>query len=329
MSCELEIRNLTKRFASLTAVSDLSLTVEAGEAVALLGPNGSGKTTTLRCVAGLLHPDSGTVRFAGNLDLHRDFRAARRRFAFLPQKASFPPNLRAVEVLELHARLRSRGAHGGATRGIPEVLAEAGFGDRDRERLVTELSEGMRQRLAVAVASLPEVPLMLLDEPTASLDPQAAVRFREVVHRWRDQGRAVLFSTHVLTDVQELADRVAVLVDGRVVISEPLSRLRARLDRRAVLRVNVGRPTPAHLAAARDAGATDARLNSASVVIQAPIGGRHAILRRLEELGPIHGFETEDPSLEHIYLEALERRDEATSPATEPPGSLPAEKESP
>lgn len=320
MSRELEIRNLTKRFGSLTAVSEVGLTVEAGEAVALLGPNGSGKTTTLRCAAGLLHPDSGTVRFAGGLDLHEDFRAARRRFVFLPQKASFPPNLTVNEVLELHARLRRR-----ETGRIAEALSEAGFDDRDRDRPVADLSGGMRQRLSVAVASLPEVPLMLLDEPTASLDPQAAVRFREVVHRWRRRGRAVLFSTHVLTDVQELADRVVVLVDGRVVISERLPELRARLERRAVLRVKVGRPTPAHLTAAREAGATDARLNSASVVIQAPAEGRHAILRRLEELGPIHGFETEDPSLEHVYLEALERSDEAGSP--EPPGSPPAGKE--
>jgi len=320
MSRELEIQGLTKRFGSLTAVSEVGLTVEAGEAVALLGPNGSGKTTTLRCAAGLLHPDSGTVRFAGGLDLHEDFRAARRRFAFLPQKASFPPNLTVNEVLELHVRLRRR-----ETGRIAEALSEAGFDDRDRDRPVADLSGGMRQRLSVAVASLPEVPLMLLDEPTASLDPQAAVRFREVVHRWRRRGRAVLFSTHVLADVQELADRVVVLVDGRVVISERLPELRARLERRAVLRVHVGRPTPAHLTAAREAGATDARLNSASVVIQAPVEGRHAILRRLAELGPIHGFETEDPSLEHVYLEALERSDEARPP--EPPGSPPPGKE--
>lgn len=310
MSRELEVRDLTKRFGALVAVSEASLTVEAGEAVALLGPNGSGKTTTLRCVAGLLRPDSGSIRFADGLDLHRDFRAAHRRFAFLPQKASFPPNLTVREVLEFHARLRE--LEGSRIEG---ALAEAGFGDRDRDRLVADLSVGMRQRLSVAVASLPDVPLMLLDEPTASLDPQAAVRFREVVNRWRHKGRAVLFSTHVLADVQELADRVVVLVDGRVVISELLPELRARLERRAVLRVNVGRPLPAHVAAAREAGATDARLNSSSVVIQAPVEGRHAILRRLAELGPIHGFETEDPSLEHIYLDALERdRGAGTTP---------------
>lgn len=305
MSCELEVRDLSKRFGPVAAASGVSLSVDSGEAVALLGPNGSGKTTTLRCVAGLLRADSGSVRFAAGLDLHRDFRAARRRFSFLPQKASFPPNLEVREVLEFHARLRGLGA-----KRVEDALSDAGFGDRDRDRRVAELSDGMRQRLSVAVTSLPEVPLMLLDEPTASLDPQAAVEFRERVDRWRHAGRAVLFSTHVLTDVQELADRVVVLVEGRVVISESFPELRARLERRAVLRVHVGRPTSAHLTAAREAGATDARLNSASVVIQAPVEGRHAILRRLEEVGPIHGFETEDPSLEHIYLDALERRNE-------------------
>lgn len=313
MTRELEIRDLSKCFGPVVAAVGVSLEVEAGEAVALLGPNGSGKTTTLRCVAGLLHPDSGSVRFAGGLDLHRDFRAARRRFAFLPQKASFPPNLKVREVLELHARLRRL-----EPERVDDALAEAGFKDSDGGRIVTDLSVGMRQRLSVAVASLPEVPLMLLDEPTASLDPQAAVRFRERVNRWRHRGRAVLFSTHVLTDVQELADRVVVLVDGKVVISEGLPELRARLERRAVLRVNVERPSVAHVEAAREAGATDARLNSASVVIQAPVRGRHAILRRLAELGPIHGFETEDPSLEHIYLDALGRKDEGDSGAEVP-----------
>jgi ABC-type multidrug transport system ATPase subunit len=161
----------------------------------------------------------------------------------------------------------------------------------------------MRQRLSLAVAELPEVEVMLLDEPTAALDPEAALAFRELARGWRRAGRALLLSTHRLTDVQELADRVVVLVGGEPVVEETIAALRARLRRYSVLRVDVPEPGPRHRAAALAAGAEEVTLNGRSLVVQAAEERRLPILEALGALGPVRGFVTEEPSLERIYLE--------------------------
>lgn len=309
MTAAIEVTRLVKSFGTVCAVDDVSFQVEPGETVALLGPNASGKTTTLRCVAGLSRPDSGRVVVAGN-DLERHPRDARRTFAFLPQHASFPGSVTVREVLWFHARLR-----GVDESRVDAALRQAGLDGGVESRRVDELSGGMRQRLALAVAALPDCQVMLLDEPTASLDPQAAIRFRELAGEWRSQGRVLLLSTHVLDDVQELADRVVVLVEGRLVVNEDVGELRARLRRYALLRVDVGTPRPEHVDAALAAGATGARLNHHAVIVTAPVEARYPILRRLEEIGPVRHFETEEPSLEHLYMETVkEKRHAITSP---------------
>lgn len=296
MSRVVEVRGLAKSYGGLRAVDDVSFDVESGEAVCLLGPNASGKTTTLRCVAGLLRPDSGSVRICG-IDLRRGDRRAKQRFSFLPQEPSFPSNVTVREVLDFHARLR------GLDRGrVESALREAGMTESEASRMVGELSGGMRQRLSLAVAGIAEVPLMVFDEPTANLDPESALRFRDQANRWRAEGRSLLFSTHVLTDVEQFADKVLVLVDGKPVAQEDVSQLQADLRQVALLRVDVGRPTEAHLAAAMESGATDARLNHGSVIVTAPVERRYAILKRFGEMGSIYHFDTEEPSIEHIYL---------------------------
>jgi ABC-type multidrug transport system ATPase subunit len=297
MNPVVEVRELSKSYGAIQAIDRVSFDVQPGQAVALLGPNGSGKTTTLRSVAGLLRPDSGTIRVCG-ADLRRDYRRARQQFSYLPQHASFPANVTAREVAEFHARLR--GISGG--RAIA-ALREAGLSELEEGRMVGELSGGMRQRLSLAVAGIAPVPLLLLDEPTANLDPEAALRLRELAHHWRETGRSLLFATHVLTDVEEIADKVVVLVDGKPVAELNVHDLRADLRQFALLRVDVGRPTDAHVSAALACGASRARLNSHAVIITAPVEHRLAILEKLSTMGAVNHFETEQPSLEQIYLE--------------------------
>jgi ABC-2 type transport system ATP-binding protein len=147
---------------------------------------------------------------------------------------------------------------------------------------------------------------MLLDEPTGSLDPEAALRLRRQARRWRDDGRALLFSTHVLDDVEELADRVVLVVGGKVVAQATVKQLLAELHELTVLRIDVGAPTAAHAEAARQGGATHARLNEHAVIVTAPVDRRIEVLDRLRRIGPVHHFETETPSIEHIYLTYLE-----------------------
>lgn len=299
MNPAVEVERLVKSYGAVRAVDEVSFSVAPGEAVALMGPNGSGKTTILRCVAGLLRADAGTVRMNG-LDLRRDPREARRQFSFLPQQPGFPANLNAREVAAFHARLRN----------LPEeralaALREAGVSGEEAEKAVGALSGGMRQRLSLAVAGLAPVRLMLLDEPTGSLDPEAALRLRRQARRWRDEGRALLFSTHVLDDVEELADRVVLLVDGRVVAEKTVKQLFAEMRKLTVLRLDVEQPTEAHVAAALEGGASQARLNEHAIIVTAPVERRVEILDRVKRLGPVRHFETENPSIEHVYLSYL------------------------
>lgn len=298
MTAAIEADRLAKSYGDVRAADGISFAVAEGEAVALMGPNGSGKTTVLRCVAGLLKPDGGRVT-VGGLDLARDPLGARAQLAFLPQQPAFAPSLTPIEVLRFHARLR----------GLPpgragEALREVGL-EAAAKRPAGVLSGGMRQRLALAVASLAPVRAMLLDEPTASLDPEAALDLRRRARRWRDEGRALLFATHVLDDVAEVADRVVILVEGRKVAEERVPDLLARVRSLGVLKVDVEKPTEAHVDAALRGGATRARLNGKAVIVTAPLDRRYAILQRLGEVGPVRTFETHAPSVEDLYLAYL------------------------
>jgi len=298
MTPMIDVRGLVKSYGDVTAVDGASFGVAAGEAVALMGPNGSGKTTILRCIAGLLRPDDGTITVDG-LDARRDAREARARLAFLPQQAAFAPTLTPREIAGFHARLRDL-----PPERAMEALHDAGLSAEALKPAGT-LSGGMRQRLALAVASLAPTRAMLLDEPTASLDPEAALDLRRRARAWRDEGRSLLFATHVLDDVKEIADRVVVLVAGRKIAEERVADLLVRLRGLAVLKVDVDRPTPLHVEAALAAGATRARLNGRAVIITAPIDRRYAILQGLGAVGPVNTFETRAPSVEEVYLAYL------------------------
>lgn len=203
------IRGLTKSFAGRQVLAGLDLDVVAGESVALLGANGSGKTTTLRCVVGLARPDVGRIVVAG-ADAAVDPIEARRRLSYLPQQSMFPPTLTVRETLAVVARLRGLGSRD-VDREI-ESCGLAGLADRG----VGYLSGGERQRLAMAIAFLPTVDLYLFDEPSANLDPAASRLLFQRARQLKRDGRTLLFTTHVPADVRHLATRVVYLRDGRI-----------------------------------------------------------------------------------------------------------------
>jgi ABC-type multidrug transport system ATPase subunit len=204
----IEVRGLSKTFGARSVLDRLDLCAGPGEAVALLGANGSGKTTTLRCIVGLALPDAGTIHVDGHDALRRP-RAARARLSYLPQRVAYPATLTVREVLVTTARLRGLGAD-----RADEEIAACGL-DTLAGRHVGELSGGQRQRLGLAVAFLPDVPLYLFDEPSAHLDAAALDLLVRRARRLRDEGRTIVFTTHVPADVDALATHVERLVDGR------------------------------------------------------------------------------------------------------------------
>jgi Cu-processing system ATP-binding protein len=216
----IEVRGLTKHFGDFAAVDDVSFSVAAGESLALLGPNGSGKSTVMKCMVGLSAPTSGSIRIGGEGE--RPAHGGHRLISYLPQRVDFHRCLTAGEVLRFYCRLRSV-----PLGRIDEVLHRSDFDFNGfAHKRVSELSGGMVQRLGLAVACLPDAPILMLDEPTVSLDPKGAVTFRRFLKRLKGEGKTIVFTSHMLADVVELADRVAVLVGGKLVALEPADELR-------------------------------------------------------------------------------------------------------
>ena len=222
----IEVRKLTKKFGAFQAVDEVSFKVAEGETFALLGPNGSGKSTVLKCIAGLCVPTAGEI-YIGGLNSLKKEKEARKLFSYLPQRLGFHNCLTAREVLEFYCRLRKL-----PQSRIETILHGSEFKFNGFcEKRVGELSGGMIQRLGLAVACLPDAPLILLDEPTVSLDPAGAIGFRKFLKNLKDEGKTIIFTSHVLTDVEELADRVAILVEGKLVAVETIENLRGRINK--------------------------------------------------------------------------------------------------
>jgi ABC-2 type transport system ATP-binding protein len=218
MSAAIEAVGLAKSFGSTRALDGLDLRVEPGEVHGFLGPNGAGKTTTLRILLGLLKADAGTARVLGG-DPWRDAVGLHRRLAYVPGDVALWPNLTGGEVIDLLGRLR-----GGLNEGRRAALLER-F-DLDPTKKARAYSKGNRQKVALIAALASDVELLLLDEPTAGLDPLMESSFRDYIREESGNGRTVLLSSHILAEAEALSDRVSIIRGGRVVESGTLAELR-------------------------------------------------------------------------------------------------------
>jgi Cu-processing system ATP-binding protein len=284
----------TKVYGRHTAVDALTVNVPAGSVVALLGPNGSGKTTSIKAAAGLVRPTSGDVRL-GTDGLPATEAVARRVCSFLPQRVSFPDALTGREVVEFYRRMR--GVPGDATDRVMKFASLNGAGSR----AVGTYSGGMTQRLGLAVAMLPDAEVLLLDEPTAALDPDGLSAFYGLVEARRRAGRTVFFSSHQLGDVERLADLILILIEGRLAATLTSSELAARLSDRGVMRVRLAEQGPGLLERVRTL-APKASWLADDLLVPGPASVRLAALDAIRAAGGvIEGLSAEEGRLDEFY----------------------------
>lgn len=220
MNSVVEIRGVSRRFGDVMAVDNLTLSLGAGEIMGFLGANGAGKTTTIKMLLGLIRPTSGTVSVLGGDPSDAKVRA---KIGYMPEIAYYYPYLNARELLAFYGGLC--GMDGKTIRArTDELLSTVGLADAAKRPLKT-YSKGMLQRAGIAQALLHDPDLLVLDEPFTGLDPLARIHFRELMHRLREQGKSIFFSSHELGETELLCDKVAIMKAGQAVYQGPVRQL--------------------------------------------------------------------------------------------------------
>ena len=289
VNAAIAVSGLVKDFGPMTrALDHLDLRVEAGEVHGFLGPNGAGKTTTIRVLLGLLRADEGRVDLLGG-DPWRDAVALHRRLAYVPGEVNLWPNLTGGEVIDLLGDLR-----GGLVAARREELVER-F-QLDPTKKIRAYSKGNRQKVALVAAFSSDVELYLLDEPTSGLDPLMEAVFQEVVSELRAAGSSILLSSHILSEVEALCDRVTIIRAGRAAETGTFDDLR-HLTRTSVV-VDTAKPLER---VTRWPGVHDARVHDGHAEFSVDPGELNRVLARLVERG-VRSMVSSPPTLEQLFM---------------------------
>ena len=295
----IEFAHIHKRYGHTVAIADLSIDIKAGETLALVGPNGAGKTTLIRTLLGLVRPTAGVVRVAGH-DVQQNGVAARQQIGYLPQRAVLYANLTVAENLAFLAQIRNV-TQARIAETIDILRLESVL-----DRPARVLSGGMIQRLGLAQALLADPPILVLDEPTVSLDPPSVAIFKALLRDQHMAGKTVLLASHILGDVQELADRVAIIDHGRLVALDSVAALARRCALPERLWIDLAEVSGGEVDLARRAGAEMAALCGPQLEIAVPPERKLAVIQALLADGiAIRDFHSQAPTLEAIFSQLV------------------------
>jgi ABC-2 type transport system ATP-binding protein len=296
------VDRLSKRYGDRTVLRDVSLRVDRGEVFGLLGPNGAGKTTTLETIVGLRRPTAGTVRVLGR-DPAVDRRYVTERMAVQPQAATLFPTLTVAETLDLFASFHHE------ARRPEEVLDELDLGEARRVR-VKHLSGGQERRLLIAIALIGDPEIVVLDEPSAGLDPQARRNLWDIIRRQQERGTTILLSTHHMDEATRVCDRIAVLVDGSIAATgAPETLVREHAVTATVTFEIPGRTTADELRSHDIPGEITVTEQGTVSLVAIETDDPDAVLRRLTfstGLRP-RGFRVAHGSLEDLFVDLANR----------------------
>jgi Cu-processing system ATP-binding protein len=289
-------QEVTKRYRDVTAVQDVSLCLQAGEATALVGHNGAGKTTLIKLLLGLVRPSAGRVAIAGADPAGRHGAQARRSIGFLPENVAFHGAMSGNELMAFYARLK-----GVSGRRNDELLARVGIADAAHRRVAT-YSKGMRQRLGIAQALIGQPQLLLFDEPTSGLDPQSRQDIYQTIDRLRAEGATVLISTHALAEVEDRVDRAVIMHRGRVLAAGTLAELRGGIRADVRIHVTVQPCTTAQVLAALPEGTRCTESTDRTLTLHVAPEAKMQALRALARCADrIEDLEIAMPGLEALY----------------------------
>jgi ABC-2 type transport system ATP-binding protein len=294
MAPAIALHQVAKHYGDFAAVDNLNLTVEANEVLGFLGPNGAGKTTTIRLMLGFLHPTAGTVHLLGH-DMHvaAESLRARSRIGFVPDVAGLDPAATGLWLLDELARLQRRPPLDRA-----QIVDALELRPQELRRPMGRLSRGTRQKINIVQGMQHRPDLLILDEPTEGLDPLAKRALFGLLRSAQTRGAAIFFSSHVLAEVEELCDRVALIRNGRLAATDRIDNLRAQMQRRVTVQCS-GDAAHVESRLAEQAGVTDlARVEKRWRFLT---GDLPATLRLLALL-PVEDVTIEPPSLEDVFL---------------------------
>jgi len=310
----IEVENVTKRFGPLLAVDHISFSVPRGEVVGFLGPNGAGKSTTMRILAGFFPPTSGRASVGGN-DVVTHSLQVKRLVGYFPERVSVYPDFPVHSFLDFVAEAKDV-PRSERKREIARVIDSCGL-EKVSGRIIGHLSKGYRQRVGIAQALIHKPQVLILDEPTIGLDPEQVVEIRKLI---RDLGseRTVILSTHILSEVSTVCDRVIIINGGRILASQSLAELRAQSQRTRRVRVEVEGPVAAVLDTLEKLPGVeqvqspesreDAAMNGNAAFIVAYTGDdlRKVVSRTILEHGwGLLEVRSVEPTLEDMYLQLV------------------------
>jgi len=303
MTSVIKVKALTKRYRELKAVDSLNLDIKEGEIFGFLGPNGAGKTTTIKAMMGLLTPSKGSVRVMGK-DLRRERRIATSRMGYLPENIDLYDNLTGRETLEFFADLREVNR-----TEVEELLEELNLQEA-ADRKVGDYSKGMVQRLAFAQALLGRPSLLILDEPTSGLDPEGTAQIKRMVKDYVKENRTIFFSSHILPNVQDVADRVGIIVGGKLRAVDSVDELRKRMELPTRLKITLSTDIKnVQSVLQKSPMVKDFRGEGNGLTVICDDKDKKKVLDLLEESGvDIVDFSTEEGDLEDIFMRFMGER---------------------
>ncbi len=300
-SATIEVKGLTKSYNHFTAVNNVSFTVKKGEIFGFLGPNGAGKTTTIKSMLDLIHADTGTIHI-NSIDIRLHGKEAKKYIGYMPEKVAFYDNLTALQNLSFYAEIK----HASKAECV-SLIEEFGLGDTGKKK-VGKFSKGMVQRLGMARAILGNPPILILDEPSGGLDPRGVVLIRDKILEMKKKGTTIFVSSHILSEIQEICDRVGIINKGILVAQDTVEDLSKKLNLKPQITITVDSMTAKIENAVKKLPGIEGiqiKGNNLDIICDGTMKAK-VILAITNAGGNIQNIQTKEPSLEEVFMQYTE-----------------------